>query len=294
MGKTELLEELFAGRGEIISADSMQVYRFMDIGTAKPSRELQSRLPHHLIDIVDPHSQFHAGEFVLRAEELIRRLHGRGKIPVIAGGTGFYFHNFLFGLPPTPQSDPAVREELQERQNREGCESLYRELREKDPDTAERLAPGDSYRILRALEVLYSSGRPLSSFPRPRTIREDMRLLLLGLQRDREELYRRIDLRVEQMFCQGLYREFRELLERGYGPEDPGMRGIGYREFLEMPREGCLSLEGVKERIRRNSRHYAKRQLTFFRPFPQTLWFHPEQDARALRETVERFLGDRG
>ena len=165
---------------------------------------------------------------------------------------------------------------------------LYNKLKEADARSAEKIAAADTYRIIRALEVLKVTGKPLSSFQVPGTIRKDYNFLLIGLNREREELYKRIDSRVDLMFEQGLVKEIVSLLERGYKRDDPGMRGIGYREFFEM-QKGCLSISGVRELIKRNSRRYAKRQLTFFRSLPDVLWFNPGQ-VTGIRETIQRFL----
>ena len=293
VGKTDLLEALFTGKGEVISADSMQVYRQMDIGTAKPPQTLLRSLPHHLVDILEPSQQFHTGEFTRRTEFLISEITSRGLIPVISGGTAFYYRNFLYGMPVTPAADQGIRQTLEERWKEEGLDVLHRELSECDPPSAERISPNDAYRILRALEVYLSSGRPLSDYPAPKKIRTDYELLTIGLNRDRAELYERIDHRVEIMFRTGLFDEFRRLLSAGFDREDPGMQGIGYREFFRMLREPCLSLDGVKRLIKTNSRRYAKRQLTFFRSFSPVLWFHPEAEEQALRAVVQKFLSTR-
>ncbi len=276
VGKTELILRLFAGLGEVISADSMQVYKGLDIGTAKPSLEVQAHVPHHLIDILDPREQYTTGEFVHRAEELIPQIELRGRIPIISGGTAYYFKNFLYGLPETPIANPSVREWLDQRLNREGLPPLYEELKRIDPVVGERISPKDSYRILRALEVYYSTGRPLSSFPVPKSPRLKRPYRLIGLMRDREELYQRIDNRVEGMFRQGLAEEVARLIALGYREEDPGMRGIGYREFFQLGRIGCFTLSEVKAEIQKNSRRYAKRQITFFKSLPGIQWVHPD------------------
>lgn len=276
VGKTELILRLFSGIGEVISADSMQVYRGLDIGTAKPSPEVRHRVPHHLIDILDPREQYTAGEFVHRAEELIPRIELRGHIPIISGGTAYYFRNFLYGLPETPVADPSIREWLDQRLLTEGLPHLYEELKRVDPVAGERISPRDTYRILRALEVYHATGRPLSAFPVPKTPRLDRPYLLIGLQRDREDLYQRIDARVEEMFRQGLPEEVARLMASGYREEDPGMRGIGYREFFRLGRLGCLTLSQIKMEIQKNSRRYAKRQITFFKSLPGVRWIDPD------------------
>jgi tRNA dimethylallyltransferase len=273
VGKTELLERLILSfpHLEVISADSMQVYRGLDIGTAKPSREVLARIPHHLIDLVEPHIQFSAGEFVRRAERLNRELRSAARLPVLCGGTAYYLRSFICGLPEAPASDPEVRRELKGQLRERGLASLLEELARVDPATRGVVAASDSHRALRALEVYRSTGRPLSSFLNPDRPRPGYRLLLIGLHRERQELYRRIDERVMEMFRRGLPEEVKGLLGRGYGPADPGLRGIGYREFLQM-REGCQTLSEVREAVQRNSRRYAKRQITFFKGLPDVRW----------------------
>lgn len=290
VGKTEIVDRLFSGRGEIISADSMQVYRGMDIGTAKPSAALRNRLPHHLIDIRDPKEQFCAGDFLDLAERiLIPQIEERGHIPVISGGTAFYFRNFLYGLSEAPRSTPEIRALLKQEREERGLKALYRELDEVDPVSAERIAPQDGCRVLRALEVFRLGGRPLSSYTRPDTLRRDYDCLAIGLTRPRAELYRRIDLRVEMMMDQGLEAEVRGLLKGGCTEEDPGMRGIGYREFFQAAREGCTSRRTIVEEIKKNSRRYAKRQLSFFAAIPGVFWMDPREEEQIFA-AVEGFL----
>jgi tRNA dimethylallyltransferase len=288
VGKTDLLEELFTGTGEIISADSMQVYRRMDIGTAKPDKSTLTKLPHHLVDILEYTSQFNAGDFVKLADAAVREINSRGRIPVVSGGTAFYFRNFLFGLPPIPAVPEGLRESLMRRKDKEGLKSLWDQLVEVDPLSAERIEPGDSSRIIRALEIFLGTGTPLSSFPLPRVPREEFRCLMLGLRRDREELYRRIDRRVDIMFDQGLDEEVFSLLKEGATFEDPGMKGIGYSEFAGVIRNGCLRMNDVRQQIKQDSRRYAKRQMTFFKSLPGLEWFHPEEKGK-IRERITLF-----
>jgi tRNA dimethylallyltransferase len=288
VGKSELLSRILDSRFELINADSMQVYRFMDVGTAKPPAPERARIPHHLIDVADPSEQFNAGRFVTEAESLIPAISGRGRVPVVSGGTAFYITNLLFGLPEAPPVDEAVRARLRDRERDEGKAALYRLLARSDPEAASRIQPNDRYRVMRALEVLQSTGRSLFSYRWPRTPRADFQFLLIGLDRPREEIYRRIEARVDSMFAAGLVSEVKELLSRGYGPRDPGMRGIGYRELLEMPR-GCDTLAQVKQRISQSTRRYAKRQLTFFRNVPGVCWMSPESRTE-VQERIESFL----
>lgn len=289
MGKTDLLMELFSEEGEVISADSMQVYRGLCIGTAKPDRAAMERLTHHLIDIRDPDEQFNAGEFVDEANRLVVAVEMRHRTPIVSGGTPFYFRNFIYGLPETPPGDGAVRAEVRSEIERIGLKAAHELLEKLDPVAARRIQEADRYRIERALEVIRATGRKFSSFAVSPTVRDDLDMLLIGLDRPREELYRRINRRVELMFEAGLPDEVASLISAGYGRHSPGMQGIGYREFLEMCETGCSTMSDVKDVIAGNSRRYAKRQLTFFKRFPGTRWFHPDQ-REAIREAVRSFL----
>jgi tRNA dimethylallyltransferase len=267
----------------------MQVYRHMDVGTAKPSLQERARIPHHLVDVADPSEQFTAGRFVKDAEQLISSILGRGRFPVVAGGTAFYITSLLHGMPEAPPVDPSVRERLRTIERDEGRAALYRALQQSDPDAASRIQPNDRYRVMRALEVFHSTGRSLFSYRWPRTPRNDLEFLLIGLDRPRDELYRRINERVRGMFDSGLLDEVKSLLDRGFRATDPGMRGIGYRELLAM-RAGCETLADVRESIAKTTRRYAKRQLTFFRAVPGVCWMSPESPG-AIRERLESFVG---
>jgi tRNA dimethylallyltransferase len=286
VGKTELVERLAAKfpKLEVVNADSLQVYRYLDIGTAKPSPELRRAVPHHLIDIVDPDMQFDAGKFVRQAEQAVAQIRARGGLPLLCGGTAYYLRSFICGLAQAPASDPQVRRQLKEELALRGLGSLLEELGRVDPVSRAAVAEADAYRVLRALEVYRSAGRPLSSFANPDRPRADYSFLVLGLARERPELYRRIDARVQAMFAAGLPREVAGLLARGYGPADPGLRGIGYREFFVMQR-GCWTLQDLREAVQRNSRRFAKRQITFFKSLPGVEWLpaaEPERIARRI------------
>lgn len=282
-GKTDLLEKLFAsdsvtsyaGRAEIISADSMQVYRGMDIGTAKPDASFLKRLPHHLIDIADPSYQWGTAEFVEKADLLCHEIHERGKIPVVAGGTAFYIQNFMYGLPKAPEADEEIRTRLLERSKREGSAALHKELEECDPVSASKIHENDEYRIVRALEVYLSTGKKRSDYECGYTLREGFDFLPIHLTRPRDELFSRINERVEEMFRAGLADEVRRLIEGGCTSEDSGMRAIGYREFFQMrDKTGFFAFESghwlgaVKEMIKTDTRKYAKKQENFFSLFP--------------------------
>jgi tRNA dimethylallyltransferase len=306
-GKTELLSRLFlektAGRGtvaaEVVSADSMQVYRGMNIGTAKPSPELRRRLPHHLIDIRNPSEQFNVGDFVRLADLSCADIYSRGKLPVVSGGTGFYLKNFILGLSAAPPSDSAVREALKKELAEKGADALRKELAEKDGESAARIHINDTYRLLRALEVLRLTGVALSSFvPHgAEPARSRYRFLIVELSRPREELYARIERRCEEMFRTGLAGEVEGLFRNGYTPEDPGMRAIGYREFfVDEPastgRAWRLSedTDGVKNLVIRNSRRYAKRQITFFASIPNVIEVSPEEAFDRILDLLLAFV----
>lgn len=276
VGKTDFLLH-FENIGEIINSDSLQVYRHMTIGTAKPDKSVTDRIPHHLIDCIDPDQEFSAGDFVRQADQLCQEIYGRGRLPIISGGTGFFLKNFIYGLPKAPASSQDIREQLQKRLEEEGLETLREELHTKDPESWARIKPLDSYRILRALEVYYTSGTPLSDYKLPDAMRPGYRFLLIGLIRDRAELYERINQRVEAMFKAGLPEEYKKLRAMGYKPDCPGLSAIGYREFSIMEELGSMTMQDVKELIKQNSRNYAKRQITFFKALPDVNWIHPDQ-----------------
>ncbi|HSV56375.1 MAG TPA: tRNA (adenosine(37)-N6)-dimethylallyltransferase MiaA, partial [Magnetospirillaceae bacterium] len=244
-GKTELLERLFLEvhrglpKAEVVSADSMQVYRGMDLGTAKPDSVLRAALPHHLLDIRDPNEQYTAGDFVREADLACAEIRSRGRLPVVSGGTAFYIRNFVCGLPGSPAADPAVRAAVARDLAELGFAALRAELEAGDPVSAARIHPRDTYRLSRALEVMRRTGRPLSEHQVPDRPRPGLDPLFLALDRPRDELYSRIDARVKAMFSAGLAAEVSRLLARGYGEGDPGMQAIGYREFLEARRAGC-------------------------------------------------------
>lgn len=281
----------------MISADSLQVYRGLDIGTAKPSPAFRSRLRHHLMDIADPDEQFQAGDFVRLADRALAGISAAGRTAVISGGAAYYLKQLLFGLSDAPASTPAARAAVSDRLREEGLAGLYRRLEHVDPATARRVGPADEYRITRALEVYQVSGRPLSDFPPPASPRDELRALLIALERPRDELYRRIDRRVERMFDDGLRDEVERLVAAGYGSQAPGMRGIGYREFFGPDGELRPGSEDpqILRLIQRNSRRYAKRQITFFRSLPGVRWCpaDAEEEVAALIGSFSGLLDSR-
>jgi tRNA dimethylallyltransferase len=277
------LERLFAGnngyKAEVVSADSMQVYKGMDIGTAKPSADLQERLPHHLIDIRTPDQSYNAGDFVHCADEAIAQIAGRGALPVVSGGTGFYLKNFIMGLPEAPPSDEGIRNALKAELREHGMETLAKELAACDPVSAARIHINDAYRLLRALEVFRLTDEPLSSFSmNAGTPRSIYRFLILALKRPREDLYQRINERCSLMFKNGLADEVRSLVSSGYGQSAPGMRAIGYREFFDEHGAIRANIDAVEALAAQHSRNYAKRQMTYFASIPNTVWIRADEE----------------
>ena len=282
-GKTALTRELFSPVGshfilnaEVVSADSQQVYRYMDIGTAKPEKEFCKEIPHHLIDILNPEQQCNVSDFVDMADESCSTIISKGKIPVVCGGTGFYIRNFLYGVPPTPMSDENIRNKLKQRIASEGNEALYNELINIDPESASKIHVNDSYRICRALEVYYISGHTRTSYKIEQKLREKYNFLFIVLEPEREVLYERINKRVEIMFEEGLVAEVKKLLEMGYSKETPGMKAIGYSEWFK--EDGSVidfnnedEVAAVKEAIKHHSRKYAKKQYTYIRDIPESI-----------------------
>ncbi|TVQ18154.1 MAG: tRNA (adenosine(37)-N6)-dimethylallyltransferase MiaA [Spirochaetaceae bacterium] len=291
VGKTDVLTRLAGLPIEVISADSMQVYRGMDIGTAKPDPALREALAHHLIDILDPHERFDVGRFVDLADSCIAAITARGRIPVVSGGTGYYFRHLLFGLPRTPQIDPAVRERLQHDLETEGLAVLRSRLERVDPQSAARIDPADPYRTVRALEIYEQTGTPRSAFRVPAEPRRDLAATVIELYRERPVVRARIADRVAAMFGAGLRREVESLVDSGVVASDPGMRAIGYREFFRD--DGSLVTADddtqIQTRIVTATRRYAKRQVTFFSGLPGRTPVHAddaERVARLVRDAV--------
>ena len=275
VGKTALTEELFSKGFEIINADSVQVYKYLDIASAKPEKELVEKIPHHLVDIRFPWEQYNSGDFCKDAERLIKEINERGNIPLITGGTAYYFKQLLYGPSSTPESNPKTREEIQRTIDDIGLDKAYEMLMSLDMEAAKKIDKNDRYRISRALEVIKDTGRPLSSFPVSDTLREDIDFVIIGLKREKKELEDRIRKRVDIMFDSGAVREMKTLLSMGADLSWPGMQGIGYREWFYAMESGEVNISIIKDMIIRSSIKYAKRQMTFFSSFSDTAWFSP-------------------
>ena len=250
---------------EIVNGDSLQVYRYLDIGTAKPDLEERSLVPHHLFDILDPDHSFNATDFQVRADAVIADIRSRGRLPLVVGGTGLYLRALLFGLCEMPEIDLGIRAELEYRLGQEGSEALHAELARYDAAMAARLAPRDKTRVLRALETVLATGKSLSYFQeRHRFLKPRYRFLHLFLDLEREQLYQRINERVEVMLAKGFVDEVKGLLEKGFSPELKPLKSIGYRQIIDHL-AGRLSLDQAISDTKQATRRYAKRQLTWFR-----------------------------
>lgn len=275
--------------GEVINGDSIQVYRGFDIGTDKPSPEARRGVRHHLIDIAEPDVQFTAADFVREALEAAREIAGRGRIPLVAGGTGLYLKALLDGLFPGPGRDPGVRAALEAEAREKGLGALYGRLETVDPAYARKVRDRDRVRIIRALEVYEATGRPMSDhFLRTESPLRGVPVVRIGLRLDREVLCRRIDDRVDRMFERGLAAEVRSLLERGIGEGAPAFRALGYRHVLRHF-AGELSLDEARALTKRDTRRYAKRQMTWFRKMAGVTWFSPD-DGPGLEEHLQKPL----
>ena len=274
-------------QGEIVSADSMQVYRGFDIGTAKLSGEEMCGIPHHLIDCCDPTETFSAGDFQSRADRLIAEITARGRLPIIAGGTGLYIRALLLGLVPVGPGDARLRRRLRRRAGSKGIEAMHRLLKRLDRPTAERLQPGDTQRILRALEYRISSGRRLSDAIADSPFgRERYDAFKIGLKLPRDLLRKRIERRIEAMLEAGWVEEVRKLLDAGVPPDVQAFRAIGYREILGYLNKEVTLDEAIEE-IKKSTIQYAKRQETWFRREPGVRWIDALPAEAARKKVIE-------
>ncbi len=290
LGKTAVAIELAAVfNGEIVGADSMQIYRYMDIGTAKPSSSEQFRVTHHMIDIVDPDQHFNAQKYAQMAREKIMELASQDSVPFVVGGTGLYIKALVHGLFKAGPANHDVRRRLQEKAEIHGIEFLHKRLGRRDPDTAERIHPADTYRIIRALEICEITGKTISEYHRAHRFQDTpFKVLKIGLHLDREQLYDRINRRVDVMIEAGFVDEVNDLLGRGYQPDLKSMRSIGYRHLIDFIAERLPWDEALRT-LKRDTRRYAKRQLTWFKADPEITWFTPGQ-LDDMHRTIKKFL----
>ena len=274
---------------EIINADSMQVYRYLDIGTAKPTREERNVVRHHLIDILYPDEEFSAALFREEAQRAIADIKARGKRVMVVGGTGLYIKALTSGLIRGGEADPVIRKRLQDQAQAGGRELLYERLKEVDPTTAARLHPHDTYRVIRALEAYERTGRPISAIRGGHRFQEESyQTLKIGLMVEREELYRRIDERVDAMVQQGLQEEVERLLEMGYAPSLKAMQSLGYKQIIAYL-EGEYDLTEAIRLMKRDTRRYARRQITWFKADSEIHWIEYPRDRAVARRMIEGF-----
>ena len=275
--------------GEVISCDSMQVYRGFDVGTDKISTDEREGIAHYLLDILDPSVQFTAADFVKHALSAVQTIQRKKKLPIITGGTGLYLKALIDGLFPEGEKNPRVRDKLEEEAKTKGLENLQKRLERIDPVYAQKIGKNDRIRIIRALEVYHSTKIPISDhFPNTKSHIKDFFILRIGLKVEREELYRRIEQRVDRMFAQGIVEEVEALLKSGVEETSPPFRALGYKHVLShLKRE--LSLEETIDLTKKDTRHYAKRQMTWFRKMEGILWFSPH-DFSSIAGTIKDFL----
>lgn len=276
-------------QGEIINCDSMQVYKGFDIGTDKIPIGQRNDIPHHLIDVADPSTQFTAATFVKQALAAAAAVHAKKKLPIITGGTGLYLKALLDGLFPEGIKDPAIRSDLEQQAKDKGLEYLRERLLQVDPVYANKLGMRDKIRIIRALEVFIATGKPISvHFQNTRSPVEDFHIIKIGLKLERPVIYEKIEARVNRMFERGIVEETQTLLAKGVQPDSPPFRALGYRQVMKHLK-GELSLEEAIDLIKRETRHYAKRQMTWFRKMPGIRWFSAE-DLPSISDYVKTHL----
>lgn len=274
---------------EIVSADSRQVFRFMDIGTAKPTPDELERHPHYFIDIKNPDEYFSAGEYGRLARKMCYEIASRGNVPLIVGGSGLYIRALIDGLFEGGGRDRSVKKHLEKRADGEGVAVLYQELKSVDKESAGKIHPNDRQRIIRSLEVWFTNGFPISeAFKKSSTV-SPFSPLMVGISRPRQHLYEKIDLRVDQMIKSGLIKEVMDLREKGYHQDMLSQRTVGYQEIHKYLETGSKIDEAV-DSIKKNTRHFAKRQLTWFRRDQRVKWF--DMEAAGALESARTFLLD--
>ena len=268
---------------DILSCDSRQIYRLMDIGTAKPSWEERKCVRHWMIDILNPSEEYSAGRFAREAESIIRNEAVNGKPLILCGGTGLYFRALSEGYNDRPQSDPAIRDKLMRRSQKDGVEALYKELMVVDPFSAQGIHKNDLQRIVRALALFHQTGKPPSLFSTQLKPPAGIRFIVVKMTMPRSELYERINRRVQNMIDEGLWDEFLQLRSASFGRFDPGMQTVGYKELFSVE-NGENSLETAIAQIQQNTRRYAKRQFTWFNNQVKGTTFNASTDWKVIRD----------
>jgi tRNA dimethylallyltransferase len=292
IGKTSFaieLAKLF--KGEIVGADSMQIYRHMDIGTAKPNPAERSVIRHHMVDIIDPDEPFDAETYATQALSIVMALQKQEVLPFVVGGTGLYIKSLLYGLFDTRPADQEIRIRLKQEAEKEGGAVLYERLKKVDPVTAGKIHINDTYRIVRALEVYEASGAPISDFQRRHGFQKSrLTPLKFGLYMEREQLYDRIDERVEMMIHAGILDEVKHLRDVGYGSELKSMQSLGYRHMHDFL-DGRMDWPETIRTLKRDTRRYAKRQMTWFKADREVVWVDPVV-SKDVENRTRNFLSD--
>jgi len=289
VGKTTTAIEI-AGRisGEIISADSRQIYRYLNIGTAKPNDKHRKKVQFHLIDFIHPDDSYSCGQFARDAEAKIEEISTQGNAPIVCGGTGLYIRALFSPLHKLPESNKKIKAKLLENLNKYGIEYLYKKLHTIDPEWARRIIPKDKQRILRGLEVYELTGKPLSVLIKRKKRKSKYQPFYIGLTIPREELYKRINARFEEMIEHGLVEEVKSLLERGFNPQSNALRTIGYKEIIEYL-QGNITLSEAIDKAQRRTRNFAKRQITWFSKIHGIEWYNAKDPT--IKESIIKRVG---
>jgi len=290
VGKTRFAIDLaLKFGGEIIGADSVQIYRYLDIGSAKPTAEERAAVPHHLVDFIDPDQSFSAADYAAMAQEVLTDFQIRNVLPVVVGGTGLYIKALVYGLFEAPVADATLRRRLRREVDRIGAPALHHRLARSDPRAADRIHPNDALRITRALEVFETTGRSISSHQQIHGFKEPLvDTLRIGLTLPRDQLYDRINQRVDIMLAAGLQEEVQSLLNQGYDPQLKSMQSLGYRHMTAFL-HGAVGWDEAVVTLKRDHRRYAKRQLTWFAADSSVYWLQPHE-IDAASELVARFI----
>ena len=290
VGKTKFAIEV-ARRfdGEVVSCDSMQLYKFMNIGSAKPDAEELAQVKHHLVDIIDPRVPFSVAEYQQLAKAAIADVMSRGKVPVISGGTGLYLNSLIYDMDfSSNPGDLTYRKELEKIAEEEGTEAVHRMLQNEDPDAAALIHPNNTKRIIRALERLHDGEGNVRPFSGILKETDDYEMILVGLTRERQELYDRINARVDILINNGLVDEVKELMAMGLTSDDISMKGIGYKEIIAFLNNE-YDFETAVDTVKKNTRHYAKKQLTWYRRYDRINWLNISEfnnDEEAIEELI--------
>lgn len=292
VGKTRFAIDLALKFGaEIIGADSVQIYRRLDIGSAKPTAEERADVHHHLVDCVDPEQPFSAADYAAMAQGVLRDLRDRNVLPLVVGGTGLYIKALVYGLFSAPDGNEVLRRRLRREAQQSGAPALHRRLEKADPDTARRIHPNDAIRITRALEVLETTGRSITFHQQTHGFQEPLvDPLRIGLTVPRDQLYARINRRVDLMMAAGFQQEVQTLLDQGYGQQLKSMQSLGYRHMTAFL-QGAVGWDETVATLKRDHRRYAKRQMTWFAADEGMHWLKPDEVDTAIK-LVDRFLAD--